>query len=102
MVYRNPRDILTGVINRREARLNNGKTRSSLLGITGGYLMYLAYQLFQGRNDPDTTMTPAARIFFICFFVLAGLGVVIYAIRVWRHSDKEEEKPEEDQTTSLK
>ena len=72
----------------------NGKNRSYLLGIVGGYLMYLAWQLFDARADTNTTMTPAVRIIFIVFFTLAGAGLLVYAWFVWKDSGKEEEKQE--------
>ena len=77
--------------------MNNGKTRSSLLGVAGGYLIYLAWQLFDARNDPNTTMTTVPRILFIALFVLAGAALLIYAFRSWKNSEKEEkENPPED------
>ncbi len=79
----------------------NGKNRSYLLGIVGGYLIYLAWQLFDARADTNTTMTPAARIAFIAFFVIAGVGLMVYAWRVWKKSAEEEEKekPKEDENS---
>lgn len=82
--------------------MNRGKTRSSLLGLVAVYLLYIAYELFQGRNDPETTMTPAARILFIVFFVLASVAILIYAYRIWKKSGQEEEKTPRDQNESLK
>ena len=81
--------------------MNSGKTRSTLLGVVGAYLVYLAYQLFEGRAETDTAMTPAARIAFIVFFALAGAAVMVYAVIVWKKSMKEEEqeKPKEDENT---
>ncbi len=83
----------------------NGKNRAYLIGIVGAYLIYIAYQLYQGRSDPDTTMTPAVMILFIVFFVLAGAGLLVYAVRVWRTADreqKENQKPPEDGQQNLK
>lgn len=84
--------------------MNNGKTRSSLLGVVGAYLLYTAYQLFEARGDTNTTMTPAVRILFIVFFVAAGAALLVYAVRVWKNSDKEqkEEEKERQDETSLK
>ena len=80
--------------------MNSGKTRSTLLGIVGAYLIYLAYQLFEGRSETDTSMTPAARIAFIVFFAVAGAAVFVYALRVWKKSrDEEQEKPKEDENS---
>lgn len=81
--------------------MNNGKTRSTLLGIVGAYLCYLAYQLFEGRAETDTAMTPTARIAFIVFFALAGAAVMVYAVVVWKKSGEEEEreKAKDDENT---
>lgn len=80
--------------------MNREKTRSSLLGVAGGYLLYLAYELFRDRGNADTTMTPAARIIFIALFVIAGAALIVYAVHEWRHSgeDAEKEKAKEDES----
>ena len=59
--------------------MNSGKTRSTLLGVVGAYLIYLAYQLFESRADADTTMTPAIRIVFIVFALQSRVfsGIVV-------------------------
>ena len=72
--------------------MNNGKTRSTLLGVVGGYLVYTAYELFEGRADPNTTMTMAARIAFIVLFALAGAALVVYACVVWKRALREEDE----------
>ena len=82
--------------------MNNGKNRASLLGVVAVYLLYLSYELFQGRNDPNTTMTPTARILFIVFFILAAAGLLVYAVRVWKRSGEEEQKPPQDDNNNLK
>ena len=77
--------------------MNNAKTRAGLMAIAGLYMFYIAYQLIQGRNDPDTTMTPALFVIFIILFIAAGLGVLFYAWRIWKHRDDgKDEKPPED------
>ena len=70
--------------------MNNGKTRSTLLAIVSAYLLYTAYELFQGRAETDTTMTPAARLIFIILFVLSNEDLIINTIHVWKQSGKEE------------
>ena len=76
--------------------MNNGKTRSTLLGIVGAYLIYLAWQLFEGRNDPDTTMTVIPRVLFIALFVFCGAALLVYAFRLWKQSDKQEQNEQDD------
>ena len=72
--------------------MNNGKTRSTLLGVVGGYLLYTAYQLFEGRADVNTTMTMTARIIFIVLFALAGAALVVYACLLWKRALREEDE----------
>lgn len=63
--------------------------------------MYLAYQLFEGRNDPESNMPKAVNIGFVIFFIIAGIGLLVYAYRIWKIADqderegKEEKKPED-------
>ena len=83
--------------------MNNGKNRASLLGVVGVYLLYLSYELFQGRNDPNTTMTPIAGILFIALFVISAAGILIYAVRVWRDSKRDDDRqPPRDDQNSMK
>ena len=72
--------------------MNSAKARSGLTGIAGGYLLYIAYELFRDRGDPNTTMTPVARVLFIILFVLCGGALIVYAWRLWKQSLKEEEE----------
>ena len=84
--------------------MNNEKTRSSLLGVVGAYLLYTAWDLWQERGNTDTVMTAPARIAFIALFVLAGGALLIYAVRVWKRggSQKEENPRQRDDENSLK
>ena len=72
--------------------MNNQKNRACLLGIAGGYLVYLAYDLFRLRDNPDTTMTPAVRIIFIVLFVVLGAGIVVWAFRMWKDAARKEKE----------
>ena len=74
----------------------NGKTRSSLLGLAGIYLIYLAYELFSDRDKTDTTMTGPARIVFITLFSLAGLALAVYAVLLWRRAGKDDKQAPDD------
>ena len=76
----------------------NGKNRSYILGIAGGYLLYLAYQLFENRDNPEAGMSQGVRILFIALFVLLGIGLMIYACRIWKIADREEKENSENQT----
>ena len=64
--------------------MNSKKNRASLMVVVAAYLIYTVWQLFQGRNDPETTMSPALIYLFCALFAVAGVGLVIYAVRLWR------------------
>ena len=73
------------------------------MGIVALYLLYISYELFQGRDDTNTTMTPAARILFIVLFVVAAIALLCYTIHIWRQSAKEDEQEQpKDDPNSLK
>lgn len=68
--------------------------RTSLLALAGVYLVYLAWEMLNTMRKGETEMQPWLSIVFISFFSLAGIGIMIFAWRVWR---KEKEKgPEEE------
>ncbi len=75
--------------------MNNGNARASLIGIVGAYLLYTAYDLFRNEAGADTTMSPAVRILFSVFFVLAGIALLVLAVRIWRRSAKEEKEQQD-------
>ena len=76
-----------------------GKNRSYVIGVAGGYLLYLAYQLFENFNNPDAGMSQTVRILFIVLFVLIGIGLMVYAFRIWKDADREEKENREKQIT---
>ena len=65
------------------------------MGVVGGYVLYLAYQLFQDRNVPSS-MSMGLRTFFIVFFAVAGIALVIYAFRIWLIADRKEREEKEE------
>ncbi len=75
--------------------MNNARARSSLIGIVGAYLLYTAYQLFEGRNDPGTTMTTGVMILFIVLFVLCGAALLVYAYLLWKRAGQDGEEQKE-------
>ena len=84
--------------------MNSGKTRSSLFAVVGAYLLYIVWQLFEGWNDPDTTMSHAVMVLFMALFVIAAVFLFIFAFKLWKNADREEaeQKRAEDDATRLK
>ena len=72
--------------------MNYGKLRPGIFAVVAAYLLYISYELFQGRADTETSMTPLARWFFIALFVIASVFLLIYAYRVWKDSERREEE----------
>lgn len=62
-----------------------------LYAVVALFLMYTGYDLFRGRNDPETTMSPAMVIVFAVFFAAAGIALLVYAILTGRRMKQEEE-----------
>ena len=57
----------------------------------GIYLLNLAYELFRDRNQ-ESAMTMPVRILFIVLFLVFAVGLMVYAVRLWRGSGKAEEE----------
>ncbi|MBR6321237.1 MAG: hypothetical protein IKR59_00080, partial [Lachnospiraceae bacterium] len=73
------------------------------LGLVAGYLLYIAYGLFQGREETDTSMTPAARYLFIALFTLSAIALLVYAFFVWKNrGKKKEDEASRDDKDSMK
>ena len=72
------------------------RNRAGLLGIAGAYLLYLAWQLFQGRNNPDSSMPRAVLGLFIGIFGIAACALFVMSWKLWQKAaDKEKEEREE-------
>lgn len=69
----------------------NPSTHATLLAVVGGYLIYIAYQLLTGTDEGAGAMSLPVMIFFIVFFAVAGLAVILYAVRLWKQAQKETE-----------
>ena len=82
--------------------MNNGKNRASLMGVVAAYLIYTAWELFQGRNNPDTSMAPAVAVLFAALFALAAAGLVAMAIRIWKRAETEEAEEKNEEANRLK
>ena len=81
------------------------KGKAVFYAIAGGYLMYLAYQLF-GLRMNDGGKNYMLSLIFSIFFVVAGAGILIYTAIIYQkmlkaeaeNGDEPEERsePEED------
>ena len=82
--------------------MKNEKTHSILLTLVGGYMLYLAYQLFGKYRAGTKEMPDAVFILAILLFTAAGIGIWVYAWRIYRkqkkdsrqHTGNEENGPE--------
>jgi len=74
------------------------------MGIAGGYLIYLAYELYRGRSDTSSSMSPAVQVLFIVLFGILGAALIVYAVILWRRSrnPKEEQEAPKPDDNSLK
>ena len=76
--------------------MKNQNTHALLLGLVGGYILYIAYQLLEGLLSGANDMPPAAAIAAIAVFALGGAGVLLYALKVWKDAKKAQDNPTED------
>lgn len=73
---------------------NPNGNRSMLLGVVGGYLIYLAYDMFRSlRAGEPTSMPTALLIIFIILFAAIGAALLVFAWKVWKKG--REETPED-------
>lgn len=74
----------------------NESVHALLLALVGGYVLYLAYQLFDKLRMGAEEMPLWLAVAAIVLFVLAGLGVLVYAWHIWQESKREAQNPDED------
>lgn len=77
--------------------MKNQKTHAALLALVGGYILYIAYQLFSNMNSETETMPIAVSIAFIVVFCLAGIGVLAYALKTYLKKEKDDDGNNDDQ-----
>ena len=71
-------------------------TRAGIFLVAAGYLIYLAVDLFRGRNDPGTTMAPWLAILFSGFFIIASIVILFIAFRTWKKKEDEDDQNKEE------
>ena len=69
---------------------NNNQIHGMLLALVGGYLLYIAYHLFENQTGEAPDLPLVAAVAAIAVFAIAGIGVLFYAWKVYRT------KPEQD------
>jgi threonine/homoserine/homoserine lactone efflux protein len=78
--------------------MKSSSGRSSLMALVGVYLLYTAWEMYGGMQS--SSMAPWLSILFIVFFVLAGIGVLVFAWLIWKRGregkDQEEQEDHED------
>ena len=73
--------------------MNPNNNRSLLMGVVGGYLIYLAYELMRDMiGEVPSTMPKWLIIVVSVFFAATGVALLVFAWKIWR---KGREEPEE-------
>ena len=73
--------------------MNQSTGRASLLGIAGGYLIYMAYELLRNLIDNvPTTMPRFVQILFIALFTGIGIVLLVYAWKVWKKGKEDQDQ----------
>ncbi len=76
--------------------MKNERIHSMLLALVGGYLLYLAWQLFDKYRTGTEEMPEAVFLLAIGIFTIAGIGVLFFAWTVYQKTRKEEKQQSED------
>ena len=66
----------------------NPSVHAMLLALVGGYILFIAWHLFDSMRSGAGEMSDALYILLTVFFALAGCGVLFYAFVTWRRADK--------------
>lgn len=76
----------------------NPNVHSVLLAAVGGYILYIAWQLFDKYRNQTAEMPPALNIIAIIVMTLGGLGTLYYAWTVYRQGKEvNDEKNDENE-----
>ena len=74
--------------NRKGKRMVNEKVHATLLALVGGYVLYLAYQLYGKFRSGTKEMPDAVFILAIAGFAAAGIAVLVFAWKTYRKAQK--------------
>ena len=70
-------------------KMQNEKIHSIMLALVGGYLLYLAYQLFDKYRTGTEEMPGIVFILAIAVFAAGGIGTILWAWRIYRQQRTE-------------
>ena len=76
----------------------NAQTHALLLALVGGYVLYIAYHLFENLQAGAGDMPLPAAITAIALFGLGGIAVLLYALHIYRQSREDDQRHDDDQT----
>lgn len=74
----------------------NNQTHAVLLVLVAGYMLYIAYHLFDNLRSGVADMPQAAAIAAIALFGLAGVGILGFAWHIWRTRPTEDDVQDND------
>lgn len=77
--------------------MKNSSVHAMLMALVGGYVLYIAYQLFDKLQSGAEEMPFWLCVAAIAFFALAGLAVILYAWKLWRDGKQEEQINEDEE-----
>ena len=78
------------------------RNRAALLAIAGAYVLYLAYEMVRDQMNGASSMALWVCILAVIFFAAAGIAVLVFAWKVYRTKDKEEDEQPSDDPKALK
>ena len=72
--------------------MKNQSTHALLLALVGGYILYIAWHLLDNLLSGMQDIPQAVAIAAIAVFALAGIAVLIYALRTWQSNKKKDDE----------
>ena len=76
--------------------MKNEKLHSTLLALIGGYVLFLAYQIWENYRNGAGEMSDYMYIIAIILLALGGLGTIYYAWVVYRKAVRSEKGTQND------
>lgn len=76
---------------------NNYQAHATMLAVVGGYMLYIAWHLFENMTSDAPDMAPGIAVALIIAFVLAGGGVLVYAWKTLQSGRKDDGGNDDDE-----